>query len=81
MANAHSFSAGVELPNQGMAPTVGLTDHLENDIVKTSSGSYPNPVVTIDGAESIPMDAETVEGPTTGKYEEWAYYLYYNGDK
>jgi hypothetical protein len=71
MANAHFYSAGMELPLQTLAPTVSPAQH--GAPFDTKDG------VDIDLHEVDPHGDLTVhseempEGPTVTRWEEWAY--------
>ncbi|CAD6583982.1 MAG: hypothetical protein TREMPRED_003707 [Tremellales sp. Tagirdzhanova-0007] len=82
MANAHFFSAGLELPNQGMAPVVTPSAHLDDDIDKKDGDIQFGDGVEerIGGDDALIHEQAMPEGPTVTRWEEWAYYLYYNGD-
>ncbi|RSH90427.1 hypothetical protein EHS25_001032 [Saitozyma podzolica] len=74
--NAHVYSTAVNPPNEGLAPTISPTAH---------PADHKDPAAVMQGVTEVPAgerveEEEMPEGPTTGKYEEWAYYLYYNGD-
>ncbi|ORY20995.1 MFS general substrate transporter [Naematelia encephala] len=74
MANAHFYSAGVELPNQGIAPVISPTIHDDKKDLGESG------LQMIPGDDQVVHEQEMPEGPTVTRWEEWAYYLYYNGD-
>lgn len=74
MASAHLMSAGVELPNQLMAPV-----HDPVHLPKRDSDDKKDPALAgvshVDG--DVMHEQSMPEGPPVSKWEEWAYYLYY----
>ena len=75
MANAHFFSAGLELPNQGMAPVVTPSAHLDDDIDKKDGDIQFGDGVEerIGGDDALIHEQAMPEGPTVTRWEEWAY--------
>jgi hypothetical protein len=70
---AHLFSAGVELPNQGIAPATTIVsshDHQLDDKKEDFAGVEVGEERP--GDENVVHEVEMPEGPTTSKYEEWA---------
>lgn len=66
MANAHLFSAGMELPNQGIEP-VAFVDKDHHTDVKDMEVAEMRP-----GPDDVMHEEEMPEGPTTTRAEEWA---------
>jgi hypothetical protein len=67
--NAHVYSTAVNPPNEGLAPTTSPTAH---------PADHKDPAAVMQGVTEVPAgerveEEEMPEGPTTGKYEEWAY--------
>lgn len=72
MANAHMFSAGVDLPNQTLAPMVSPTEHGDHE--KDKDGFVNTTAVEGDVPRDMTVHEQDMpEGPTTTRWEEWAY--------
>ncbi|ORX35478.1 autophagy-related protein 22-like protein [Kockovaella imperatae] len=77
MSRNMPIATAVELPNQGIAPT--HEPHGGHHASDAMSEKH------VEAGDEIPSDLvmheeAMPEGPTTSRWEEWAYYLYYNGD-
>jgi hypothetical protein len=72
MANAHFYSAAVDLPLQTLAPTISPTRHDEkHDDIKDMSDINTEEV---DPHGDLTVHQEEMpEGPTVTRWEEWAY--------
>lgn len=73
MANAHLFSAGVELPNQGLAPIVTVSSHLDDDDKIKLGADDAGVEERIAGDDAVVHEQAMPEGPTVSRWEEWAY--------
>ena len=74
MANAHFFSAGLELPNQGLAPVV--TANAQEDLDKKDGDGESIVVAGVEervGSDGVVHEQAMPEGPTVTRWEEWAY--------
>lgn len=67
MANAHLFSAGMELPNQGIEPVVALVDKDHPDTKHDIELAPMRP-----GAGDVMQEEDMPEGPPTTRAEEWS---------
>ena len=72
MANAHFYSAGMELPNQGLAPVISASDDKDHkhDFAQTQDGDVVEERV---GEAGVVHEQAMPEGPTVTRWEEWAY--------
>ncbi len=73
MANTHQFSAGVELPNQGLAPVITPSAHLDDPDKKFAIGEDTGVVERIGGDDAVVHEQAMPEGATTSRIEEWSY--------
>jgi len=72
MANAHFYSAGMDLPLQTLAPTISPTrDADKYDDIK-EAGEVNLEEIDPHGDLTVHQE-EMPEGPTTTRWEEWAY--------
>ena len=72
MANAHFFSAAVDLPLQTLAPTVSPTKH--DDEHFDEKKEVQDYVSEVDPHGDLTVHQEEMpEGPTVTRWEEWAY--------
>lgn len=73
MANAHLFSAGVELPNQCLAPVISPSAHFGDSEEKYGLGGDARVEERVAGDAGEVHEQAMPEGPTVSRWEEWAY--------